>query len=58
MKILKIFYVQLFICLLIFLALTSFRFFDTKGFVEFSKLYSKYAYFDTNISLVYEGKQG
>ncbi len=56
MKILRIVYIQLFFCMLIFLALTVFRFFDNSGFSEFSKIYSKYAYYDTDISLVYEGK--
>ena len=56
MKIIKIFYIQMFICLLIFLAFTSLRMFDVKGFDEFSEIYSFYAYFDTNVSLVYEGR--
>lgn len=56
MKILKVIYIQLFICLLIFISLTLLRLFDTENFNEFSKLYSKYAHFDTNVSLVLEGK--
>lgn len=57
MKLLKILYVQLFICLLLFITLTALRVFDSDRFIGFSEIYSSYAYYDTDISLVYNGNQ-
>lgn len=57
MKLLKILYVQLFICLLLFIMLTALRVFDSDRFIGFSEKYSSYAFYDTDISLVYNGNQ-
>lgn len=56
MEIFKVIYLQFFICILIFLSLTTFRLFDEKSFDDFSAVFSKYAYFDTDLSLIYEGE--
>ena len=49
-------FIQLFFATVLILLVTAMRFFDSKNFDEFKSVYSSYASFDTDTSLVYDGE--
>ena len=48
--------IQLIVCILIFIALTAFKFFLHEDFSVLANKYDEYARYDVNASLVYEGE--
>ena len=52
----RLYILQFLVCLLIFLILTGIKLFDNKEYNKTKEIFEEYAHFDTNVSLVYEGK--